>query len=103
MANASKSALTKQTGFQKWWTLLRPHTLVASFVPVFLGTSVMSYTSFHFTRFYRYAHCLFLYTNIRQFYSMNILIIKKDKMMSTRLEMVVPSSEMVCAQDLFYS
>ncbi|MGW52981.1 1,4-dihydroxy-2-naphthoate polyprenyltransferase, partial [Listeria monocytogenes] len=37
MANASKSALTKQTGFQKWWTLLRPHTLVASFVPVFLG------------------------------------------------------------------
>ncbi|MBC8924011.1 1,4-dihydroxy-2-naphthoate polyprenyltransferase, partial [Escherichia coli] len=63
------SALTKQTGFQKWWTLLRPHTLVASFVPVFLGTSVaMSYTSFHFTRFIvMLIACFFIQTSANLF------------------------------------
>ncbi|MBF2387009.1 1,4-dihydroxy-2-naphthoate polyprenyltransferase [Listeria welshimeri] len=69
MANASKSALTKQTGFQKWWSLLRPHTLVASFVPVFLGTSVaMSYTSFNFTRFIvMLIACFFIQTSANLF------------------------------------
>src|SRR5699024_1909056 len=33
-----KEALNKQGGFHVWWRLLRPHTLTASFVPVFLGT-----------------------------------------------------------------
>ncbi|AQY51416.1 1,4-dihydroxy-2-naphthoate octaprenyltransferase [Listeria weihenstephanensis FSL R9-0317] len=52
MAHGSKSAIARRSGFHKWWMLLRPHTLVASFVPVFLGTSVaMSYETFHFTRF----------------------------------------------------
>lgn len=103
MANASKSALTKQTGFQKWWTLLRPHTLVASFVPVFLGTSVaMSYTSFHFTRFIvMLIACFFIQTSANLFNE--YFDYKKGKMMSTRLEMVAPSSAMVCVQDLFYS
>ncbi|MBA3927457.1 1,4-dihydroxy-2-naphthoate polyprenyltransferase [Listeria rustica] len=52
MAHGTKSAIVRHSGFHKWWMLLRPHTLVASFVPVFLGTTVaMSYESFHFTRF----------------------------------------------------
>ncbi len=33
-----KEALNEQDGFQVWWRLLRPHTLTASFVPVFIGT-----------------------------------------------------------------
>ena len=42
-ASNSKTAEIKQTlnerdGFQVWWRLLRPHTLTASFVPVFVGT-----------------------------------------------------------------
>lgn len=53
MAHGTKSAIVRHSGFHKWWMLLRPHTLVASFVPVFLGTTVaMSYESFHFTRFF---------------------------------------------------
>src|SRR5699024_246753 len=31
-------ALNEQEGFQVWWRLLRPHTLTASFISVFLGT-----------------------------------------------------------------
>src|SRR5699024_11326158 len=33
-----KEALNEQGGFHVWWRLLRPHTLTASFVPVFVGT-----------------------------------------------------------------
>lgn len=33
-----KEALNERDGFQVWWRLLRPHTLTASFVPVFVGT-----------------------------------------------------------------
>lgn len=33
-----KKALNEKEGFQVWWRLLRPHTLTASFVPVFVGT-----------------------------------------------------------------
>ena len=33
-----QEALNEQGGFQVWWRLLRPHTLTASFVPVFVGT-----------------------------------------------------------------
>lgn len=35
-----KHALNERDGFQVWWRLLRPHTLTASFVPVFFGTMV---------------------------------------------------------------
>ncbi|HLQ70407.1 MAG TPA: 1,4-dihydroxy-2-naphthoate polyprenyltransferase [Bacillota bacterium] len=33
-----KTALNEKDGFQIWWRLLRPHTLTASFIPVFVGT-----------------------------------------------------------------
>ncbi|WP_164668287.1 1,4-dihydroxy-2-naphthoate polyprenyltransferase [Virgibacillus doumboii] len=33
-----KQTLNEQSGFHIWWRLLRPHTLTASFVPVFVGT-----------------------------------------------------------------
>src|SRR5699024_7104606 len=33
-----KEALNEQGGFHVWWRLLRPHTLTASFVLVFVGT-----------------------------------------------------------------
>lgn len=33
-----KEALNERDGFQVWWRLLRPHTLSASFIPVFVGT-----------------------------------------------------------------
>src|SRR5690625_564169 len=33
-----KEALNERGGFQVWWRLLRPHTLTAAFVPVFVGT-----------------------------------------------------------------
>ncbi|MGM8365160.1 1,4-dihydroxy-2-naphthoate polyprenyltransferase [Virgibacillus sp. W0181] len=33
-----KKALNERDGFQIWWRLLRPHTLTASFIPVFIGT-----------------------------------------------------------------
>lgn len=36
--NSTKQALNEKPGFQIWWRLLRPHTLTASFVPVFVGT-----------------------------------------------------------------
>ncbi|MFT8311888.1 MAG: 1,4-dihydroxy-2-naphthoate polyprenyltransferase [Sporolactobacillus sp.] len=31
----------RNTGFKKWWFMLRPHTLSASFVPVALGTALV--------------------------------------------------------------
>lgn len=33
-----QQALNERGGFQIWWRLLRPHTLTASFIPVFIGT-----------------------------------------------------------------
>ena len=33
-----RQALNEKDGFQIWWRLLRPHTLTASFIPVFIGT-----------------------------------------------------------------
>lgn len=38
-----KQALNEKEGFQVWWRLLRPHTLTASFVPVFVG-SMLAFT-----------------------------------------------------------
>ncbi|WP_339228612.1 1,4-dihydroxy-2-naphthoate polyprenyltransferase [Oceanobacillus sp. FSL K6-2867] len=35
-----KQALNEREGFHVWWRLLRPHTLTASFVPVFVGTMI---------------------------------------------------------------
>lgn len=35
-----KKALNERDGLQIWWRLLRPHTLTASFVPVFVGTMI---------------------------------------------------------------
>lgn len=32
--------LDKNSGFKKWWFMMRPHTLTASFVPVTLGTAL---------------------------------------------------------------
>ncbi|EUJ33582.1 1,4-dihydroxy-2-naphthoate octaprenyltransferase [Listeria floridensis FSL S10-1187] len=69
MATYEKQVLERESGFKKWWRLLRPHTLVASFVPVFLGTSVaMSYTNFHFTRFFvMLIACFFIQTSANLF------------------------------------
>lgn len=33
-----REALNERSGLHAWWRLLRPHTLTASFVPVFVGT-----------------------------------------------------------------
>ncbi|MFD2922769.1 1,4-dihydroxy-2-naphthoate polyprenyltransferase [Halobacillus naozhouensis] len=33
-----RASLNERDGFQVWWRLLRPHTLTAAFVPVFVGT-----------------------------------------------------------------
>jgi 1,4-dihydroxy-2-naphthoate octaprenyltransferase len=33
-----KEALNEKSGFDIWWRLMRPHTLTASFIPVFVGT-----------------------------------------------------------------
>lgn len=38
MAQDIKHLLNEQGGWQIWWRLLRPHTLTASFIPVFVGT-----------------------------------------------------------------
>ncbi|MEN2666484.1 1,4-dihydroxy-2-naphthoate polyprenyltransferase [Listeria aquatica] len=69
MATHEKQVFEKESGFKKWWRLLRPHTLVASFVPVFLGTSVaMSYTNFHFLRFIvMLIACFFIQTSANLF------------------------------------
>lgn len=47
-----KKALNEKEGFQIWWRLLRPHTLTASFIPVFVGT-MLAYSdgSMHFSLF----------------------------------------------------
>src|SRR5690625_2838526 len=33
-----KKVLNERDGYQVWWRILRPHTLTASFIPVFVGT-----------------------------------------------------------------
>lgn len=33
-----REALNEKSGFDVWWRLMRPHTLTASFIPVFVGT-----------------------------------------------------------------
>lgn len=33
-----REALNEKSGFNVWWRLMRPHTLTASFIPVFVGT-----------------------------------------------------------------
>src|SRR5690625_4225012 len=38
MAQDMKQLLNERDGWQVWWRLLRPHTLTASFIPVFVGT-----------------------------------------------------------------
>lgn len=38
--NKIRTALNEKDGFDVWWRLLRPHTLTASFVPVFVGTMI---------------------------------------------------------------
>lgn len=51
--NTTKNALKEKPGFQIWWRLLRPHTLTASFVPVFVGTMLAALyeESFHILLF----------------------------------------------------
>ncbi|ASK62889.1 1,4-dihydroxy-2-naphthoate octaprenyltransferase [Virgibacillus phasianinus] len=47
-----KQALNEKPGFQIWWRLLRPHTLTASFIPVFVGTMfALNEGSFHILLF----------------------------------------------------
>lgn len=41
MSTNIREALNEKDGFQIWWRLLRPHTLTASFVPVFIGTMLV--------------------------------------------------------------
>lgn len=36
--NNIREALNEKSGFDVWWRLMRPHTLTASFIPVFVGT-----------------------------------------------------------------
>lgn len=49
-----QQALNEQGGWQVWWRLLRPHTLTASFVPVFVGTmfAFIHDNVFHFGLFF---------------------------------------------------
>ena len=45
--------LKADTGWRVWWQLTRPHTLTASFVPVFLGTMIaLSYTQIDWLLFF---------------------------------------------------
>ncbi|GAB3047494.1 1,4-dihydroxy-2-naphthoate polyprenyltransferase [Virgibacillus ainsalahensis] len=47
-----KQALNERDGFQIWWRLLRPHTLTASFIPVFVGSMLaLTEGSFHISLF----------------------------------------------------
>src|SRR5690625_1391048 len=48
-----RQALNERDGFQVWWRLLRPHTLTASCIPVFVGTmfAFVNEDTFHFTLF----------------------------------------------------
>lgn len=45
--------LNADTGWRIWWQLTRPHTLTASFVPVFLGTMIaLSHNDIHWPLFF---------------------------------------------------
>ena len=47
-----RDALQEKSGFQVWWRMIRPHTLTASFAPVFIGTMIASLeTGLHFGLF----------------------------------------------------
>ncbi|MFC0015100.1 MULTISPECIES: 1,4-dihydroxy-2-naphthoate polyprenyltransferase [Allobacillus] len=47
-----RDALQEKSGFQVWWRMIRPHTLTASFAPVFIGTMIASLeTGIHFGLF----------------------------------------------------
>ncbi|GEL77917.1 1,4-dihydroxy-2-naphthoate polyprenyltransferase [Tenuibacillus multivorans] len=49
----TKDVLGEKSGFQIWWRMLRPHTLTASFVPVFVGTVIASIeTTVHYGLFF---------------------------------------------------
>jgi len=45
-----REQLNEKDGWQIWWRLLRPHTLTASFIPVFVGT-MLAYIDGHFHLF----------------------------------------------------
>ncbi|ENH97116.1 1,4-dihydroxy-2-naphthoate octaprenyltransferase [Gracilibacillus halophilus YIM-C55.5] len=48
----AENRVKEKPGFQVWWRLLRPHTLTASFVPVFIGTMLALLDGkFHFLLF----------------------------------------------------
>lgn len=48
----NNSAVAQNKGWRVWWKLTRPHTLTASFAPVFLGTALALHeTSIHFGLF----------------------------------------------------
>lgn len=50
--NHSTDILPKRRNWRVWWTLTRPHTLTAAFVPVFIGTALaLPYTSINVTLF----------------------------------------------------
>src|SRR5699024_5649619 len=53
MAQHIREQLNEKDGFQVWWRLMRPHTLTASFVPVFVGTmlAIIYENNFHITLF----------------------------------------------------
>lgn len=53
MAEEIRQQLNEKDGFQVWWRLLRPHTLTASFVPVFVGTmlAIIYEDAFHILLF----------------------------------------------------
>ncbi|WP_173915776.1 1,4-dihydroxy-2-naphthoate polyprenyltransferase [Halobacillus sp. Marseille-Q1614] len=47
-----KASLNERDGFQVWWRLMRPHTLTAAFVPVFIGSVLAALDgTFHFGLF----------------------------------------------------
>src|SRR5690625_4794035 len=48
MAQDIKQLLNERDGWQVWWRLLRPHTLTASFIPVFVGTMFAFLTESNF-------------------------------------------------------
>ncbi len=51
--NSIRDALQEKPGFQVWWRMIRPHTLTASFAPVFIGTMIASLeTELHFGLFF---------------------------------------------------
>ena len=56
-------------GFKVWWHLTRPHTLTASFVPVFLGTAIALAIENKqlILDYFCYAHCKYAYTSSNKY------------------------------------